>query len=279
MASLNANDEGSHPRHVLIVGGSGAGCSRLAKEAWRKSHLRAYRSYVAVNCASLKTKHDLMRLMATCYDGDIYLDHLQMMKPSLWQWLLERYEGHAQGRILASCSLSSAGAVESWQNFFPIVFEVPPLMKRPKDLRAIVRACLGDEVASELCCETWSLLESHVWQYETAQLLQCMKLFWKEYRHHKNPSLSYTLMKQCLKWSESDTGIYRVSNFVDADTLFEASKSYGIRTLMQNIESALYDRASAEAQGCSSQAAAILQIPLSTFESRKKNIPKSTFNY
>ena len=228
-------------------------------------------NHLTINGKNIRSVKDLSRLLNEKLNRFIYLEHIDSLnEPSLrffLKWLNYKTE---KTQIITSIenedpfSRSLNTLIEQSQL---ILF--PPLNKRPEDIYLLANffliqlneAPLTKDLLKHLVTLKWS---KGIHQLKYTLLFATKYTYYKKILTKKHIEIAFQEAKQYLDFFE-------VLEHIDLDQLLHLAQTYGYKKLISFTERLLLEKTSLTCQGCSSQAASMLFLPITTYLSKKNN--------
>lgn len=254
---------------VLILGPKSSGKETLAVSLWRMNQDRL-RPLIICDAEQMKQDQQLSAVFKLANGGDLVLRNLDQRLNSLSRNLSECQRAFPRVRIIGLCHGQSSSA---WTHYFPAQIEIPPLSQRRIDISPLIQQLLNHMTPRKFILSEDALrfLTFQEWVGEVSQLKLCIQRSAWEALNRQDYRISKYDVQFAWEETHSDWTDMAFVAEVAQGQLYKLCKKFGIKKIMQEIETSLVAVCLNEQNHNLAQTARVLKLPVNTLFSRCKN--------
>ena len=272
IASL-LRDYGTKKPAVLIEGSPGSGKRTLAAHLFSKMS-GGNHAAVFIQCHPKLKSRDILRMARYRQARYLYLDNVDQLSQIEWQKLCQ---------ILVLKNFWIIASIECpWQlvrskAVFGKTISVPPLRRRPDDVPLIAMQFSRRWRDLKFSQEALEVLREYTWPGEVTQLVFCVA---KVCRHVS--SLGHDMIRRVDVEGFLEM-VPPLQNYFDlippqgSRIFYEYAKRNGLKSAIASFEAIVIANAVLECSGSYASAARVLNLPVTTLESRIKSLRSHLF--
>jgi transcriptional regulator of acetoin/glycerol metabolism len=245
--------------------------------SFHKATKREQEHSITISGNVIRSAKYLSRILYKQHYKKIYLENIDRLNESTLLFFLKWMKTHSKVQITASTESELSSPIydrlESIHDSSHFIY-FPPLNKSPDDLLLLAMFFIEQLNMLFEKDDLHESLTNYRWPKGIHQLKYTLMYAAYDTLVDKQKKINKVHIDKAIEETYDHLDLFEILESINLNYLSYLAQKHGHKKIMDFTESILLERMSLLCQGCSSQAASMLLLPLSTYMSKKNYVEK-----